>query len=149
MLRSFSILTVLSAACAGCNAPSFTEPNAYAALPLAGHQVYESHGYSVASSIDFVLIEIYSDPETAQQTSNERVKDDVLKISLNVGDQQIGNIRGTQKLYIIHDDQLTIYDLDCDDGDVSDVVGSIPHFKTVDEFIESCVETLTSTNEDK
>jgi hypothetical protein len=109
--------------------------------------VYESHGYSVGSSIDFVLIEIYSDPETAQQKSDERVRDHVLKISLNVGDQQIENIRGTQKLYMIHDDELTIYDLDCDDGDLSDVVGSIPHFTTVDEFIASCVNALTSTGD--
>lgn len=130
MLRAV-ILILVSAGCAGCTAPSVLEPNGYAAVKFAGNQVYESHGYSLGSSIGFVLIEIYSDPETAQRTSAEQVRDDGLTIALNVGGQQIDNIRGTQKLY-------------CDDGDVSDVVGSIPSFSTADEFILFCVETLTA-----
>ena len=141
MGRFVLLLFLLIGSSAGC-----AEPNGYAALPLAGNQVYESHGYSNGSQLDFVLIEIYSNPQTAAQMSEERVKDDVLVISLDVGDQQIENIRGNEKLYIIHDDELTIYDLHCDEGDVSDVVGSIPGFKSAEQFKAYCVKTLTSTD---
>jgi hypothetical protein len=120
------------------------QPDAFAALPLAGNQAYETHGYSFGSKVDFVLIEIYSDPKTADAMSARQVTHDGFSITLDVGDQQVENIRGTQKLYIIHDDTLETYNLDCTDGDVGDVVGSIPGFASVSEFTDFCVEKLTA-----
>lgn len=76
--------------------------------------------------------------------SAKQVTYDGFSITLDVDDQQIESIRGTQKLYIIHDDKLETYDLDCTDGDVGDVVGSISGFASVSEFTDFCVEKLTS-----
>lgn len=44
MFRKIAILLLLVCTCTGC-----MQPDAFAALPLAGNQVYETHGYSFGS----------------------------------------------------------------------------------------------------
>jgi len=118
------------------------------AFPLGSATVDTSYGYS-HGMVHYVLIEVYDPSRVGQNLHPKNVTNAGGYTSVHVGDERIANIYNTQKLYVVHNEQLTIFDLkDCAEQDVPTATREATHAAKVKgddvrEFLGVIIKKLT------